>query len=313
MENALKDSCDRLTACYRAADSAFLMEHSTLLLSGCLLCMRQGKEADPVRLRECRALLKKEESVFSLYRSTGELALCFLMALSDDPLAALRKTEHVTEKLANFWSGSEALSAAIMITENASFSEFDDKALRTRDILNEMNRNHPVLTAENDLPFAALLAVNESEGRDLLQDAEDCYRLIRKGMKTSHETAQILSLILSIYPSAPKAKVGRISNITKSLLSRAPRFSLDKPAALIGILAEAGGSKDGLAEDIADADAYLESFPVMKGLFGNGSANRKIASIFLTALTHAIKPLSSSACCTMTALALDSVSRTRSC
>ncbi|MBR2794763.1 MAG: DUF4003 family protein, partial [Solobacterium sp.] len=95
MTSAVKDSCDLLISYYNAADRAFLMEHSSLLLAVALLYMNENREVDPAVLKSSREILRREENIFSLYRSTAELSLVFLMSLSEDPLAVLKRVEHV--------------------------------------------------------------------------------------------------------------------------------------------------------------------------------------------------------------------------
>lgn len=315
MTSAVKDSCDLLISYYNAADRAFLMEHSSLLLGGALLYMNENREVDPAVLKSCREILRREENIFSLYRSTAELSLIFLMSLSEDPLAVLKRVEHVTEKIATFWSRSEALSAAMTIVSGcATPFEYDEKVLQTRELLQEMDRVHPMLTGENDLPFAALLAVNETYERDLLEEAEKCYRYLRKEVKTSHECAQIMSLILSIYPKAAHVKVGKIKAIAEGLRTSSRGLTPNRTAAILAILTEAEGARKDIIKDLLEAEDHLCEFYPAKGLFGIGYTNRRLAATFLIALLRShSQRLSPAAVSVMTSLFIDSVAQRSSC
>ena len=284
MNPAVKEYCDQLIANYRAADTAFLMEHSCHLVCGSLMYLNENREVDPALLKECRKLLRKEESAFSYFRGSAELSVVFLMSLAEEPLTVLKQLEHVIERLSNIWSMNEVLSAAVAIISHASPFEFDEKAARTRELLEMMKQDHPFLTAQNDLPFAALLAVNEEPGQDLLAEAEECYRLLRKHVTSSHEFTQILSLILSIYPASPADKCGRINEIALGYRKIGELFYATRIDSILGILAQPDGADEEIVSCLQEADQYLSDFFAMKGSFGNGYANRRISEVLITAL-----------------------------
>ena len=182
----------------------------------------QGKVVDAERLKTCHDLLKERTGFFSNFRGTMETAFVCMLALEEDPGAALEKTLAAYELLKKEFFTSQYLSLAAYLLKDE-----DDLAgvvARGRRIYEAMRKEHPFLTSSEDSVFAAMLARSEKDDRELIDDMEACYAPLKDHFGSGN-SVQTVSHVLALTDGLPRAKADRFIELFESLRRAGIKYS----------------------------------------------------------------------------------------
>ena len=279
MQEELKRKCDQLIENYSRIRAGNRLEHEGLLMAGAALFVAKDTEVDAERLAMCRKLLKQRKGIFSSFRGIAEFIVRCKMALADDPEAYLEQLDAVYGNLKNFFSDQQTLLAAMVIADLDEPARQADSADKTRSIYKEMRSAHPWLTSQEDMPFAALMAVTGKDGVSLYEEAEKNYGLLRQNLRASSESRQMLSHVLAIYPGHAESKCEKLCRIDSELREAKHGLSRDRYISILGTLTGSALSADELVPMICEADEYLKQFKPLRGLFGVGRDVRRMLAV----------------------------------
>ena len=146
-------------------------------------------------------------------------------------------------------------------------------------IYKEMKEAHPWLTSENDLPFAALMAVSGRDASAVYAEAEEIYALLQNNLRADRDTLQMLSHILAIRSGSAEEKCGKICALAEGLKAAGHSLGRGSRLAILGILADSGLPADALVNRICEADDYLKQHKPFSGIFGVGKDCRRIFAV----------------------------------
>lgn len=279
MQERLQNKCDQLIRNYSLLRPGNRLEYESLLAAAASMFTAADRTVDPDRVKECKKLLKKKKGLFSNFRGISEVVIRCKMALARDPEEYLDNVTTVYKDLKTFFSGEQVVLAATVIVDSVSPSEFEYMSEKTKAIYHEMRGAHPLLTSEDDMPFAAIMAVMGSDPNSICASAEEIYSDLKKNLKASMESRQMLSHILSVYEGGNKEKCDKICRLAKELKSSGHRLGRDRYISILGVLAGARVSTDELAQMVAEADDYLKQFKPFKGIFGVGTSIRRMYAV----------------------------------
>ena len=276
MDRQIESKCLGLIENYRALAEGNRMEFAEMVLACAGIYLAAGVKPDMDRVKECRKLLKNRAGIFSNFRGSDELLVRCKMALSDDPGLYFEKVEKEYQSIRSFFSGEQTVLAAMILAEQGTA---EGLAERTKQIYKEMKDAHPWLTSENDLPFAALMAVSGRDVSAVYAEAEEIYALLRKNLHADRDTLQMLSHILAIRDGRPDAKCEKVCALADGL--KAARHSLGRGSrlAILGLLADSGLPADSLVERICETDDFLKQHKPFRGLFGVGRDCRRMFAV----------------------------------
>ena len=152
-------------------------------------------------------------------------------------------------------------------------------AEKTKQIYQDMKGAHPWLTSENDLPFAALMALSGKDAAAVYAEAEEIYAILKKNLRADRDTLQMLSHILAIREGRADAKCEKLCALAEGL--RAARHSLGRGSrlAILGLLADSGLPAEALVERICETDDFLKQHKPFRGLFGVGRDGRRMYAV----------------------------------
>ena len=236
-------------------------QEMTLACAG--LFLAEGRTPDPARMEECRRLLKSRVGVFSNFRSSDELLVCTQMALAEDPAQYFDALQKQYEAIKTFFSGQQTVLAAMILAGSSD----EQAAGKMQQIYKQMKGAHPWITSENDLPFAALMAVSGKDPDTVHAEAEEIYSLLRDRLRADRDTQQMISHILAIREGRAEDKCEKLCALAEGLKSAGHPLGRGSRLAILGILADSGLPADALVERICEADDYLKQYKPFKGLF----------------------------------------------
>lgn len=282
MRDILRAGCELLADNRDMIHKNFVWNMDMMSITGAVIYTGEGKTADIQRIKECKTILKKHQGVFSEFRQNMEIPVLCKMALSDDPegyLLKLINTYNVLHQGKIFGSEYMALTA-ISICDSKCEARVDEIVQKTRDLLKAMAKVHPFLTSEEDMAFAALLAMTNHSIDEIINETEYCFTYMKAKFAFHDNAVQSLSHVLTLCPGTPEEKCRRASAIYDALLTRHITYGKDYELASLGALVNIDMAPEELASEIADASEYLKN---RKG-FGDWSIGTRTRTMFAALL-----------------------------
>ncbi len=277
MDRQTESNCLNLIENYRILAAGSKMEFSEMILACAGIFLAAGISPDMDRVRECGKLLKSKAGVFSNFRGSDELLVRCKMALSPDPELYFENLEREYRRIKSFFSGEQTVLAAMILAEQGASDE--GPAEKTMQIYKDMKQAHPLLTSENDLPFAALMAVSGKDASSVYAEAEEVYALLQKDLHADKDTIQMLSHILAIRNGRADTKCEKLCELVNGLKAAGHSLGRGRRLAVLGILADSGLPTDALVERICETDDFLKQHKPFRGIFGVGKDCRRVFAV----------------------------------
>ena len=253
------------------------MEFPEMVLACAGIFLAAGVTPDMNRVAECKKLLKSKAGIFSNFRGSDELLVRCKMALSADPELYFENLEREYQRIKTFFSGEQTVLAAMILAEQGSSVE--DLAEKTKQIYKDMKEAHPWLTSENDLPFAALMAVSGRDASSVYAEAEEIYALLGKNLHADKDTRQMLSHILAIRSGSAEEKCEKLCALADGLKAAGHSLGRGSRLAILGILADSTLPTASLVERISETDDFLKQYKPFHGIFGVGKDCRRMFAV----------------------------------
>ena len=276
MDRQIENKCLGLVENYRVLAAGNKLEFTEMNLACAGIYLAAGVKPDLSRLKECKKLLKSRAGIFSNFRGSDELLVRCKMALSDDPALYFEKLEREYQRLKSFFSGEQTVLAAMILAEQGATEGLAEK---TKQIYQDMKKAHPWLTSENDLPFAALMAVTGRDAASVYAEAEEIYTLLRKDLHADRDTLQMLSHILAIRGGRADVKCEKLCALAGGLKAARHPLGRGSRLAILGLLADSGLPAEALVERICETDDYLKQHKPFRGIFGVGREGRRMYAV----------------------------------
>ncbi len=269
MRETLKKQCDLFFQSRAEVKEAFKWENDSMI-SVCASMLASGKRRiDSARLKECKAFLKEQTSVFSNFRGNVEMPVVSMMAMGDNPNAKLNRTLDYYKALKEQFSSSEylVLSAAIL-SETVAPENMGAVAARAKNIYGLMKDEHPFLTSGEDSVSAVMMAVSDKkDDRALIDEAERIYRK-QKEMFSSSNDVQAVAFVLTLAEGSAEAKCQKMADLYNGLKLAGVKYGKYYELATLASLSILPVDVKILVEDIVAVDAYLSKQKPYSGIFG---------------------------------------------
>lgn len=261
MRSSLNEVCNKFIENRDVIKKCFILE-SAYMIPGCAseFCKKRRVISEEA-LEESKRLVNKNTGILSNFRGNIKLPLICLLANSSDPAQLLSFGKKVYEGLKEEFWGSEYLAlASILLAQNVDESRVSEYAERGKRLYNEMKANHPFLTSSEDSVFAILMSVSDKSDDELIAEMEQIYTRVRGGMTFESENAiQTVSHILAMAPGTADQKSNRFLKIFNTLRDKGFKYGKGYELGVLAAVSILEGDVEEIVQDIADADALLES------------------------------------------------------
>lgn len=276
MNTELKEKCDLLVRNRNIIIDAFKLDSKSMSLAAAALYTSSGLTANSEKLKECESIIKTKMNAVSNFRGNVKMPLICKMALSDSPEKYFENIE-ILYKLLNKDKliGSEyRIMAAITICDHVNESEYELFVNRTIEIYSKMKEEHKWLTSDEDIPFAALLAVSRLDADKLIDEMELNYNILKEKFHNSN-AVQSLSHILALDKQPAEVKCAKVEAIFNELKAMKHKFGAGYELAVLGTLTMLDIQEKEVANLIAEVDDYLKE---QKGFGGiaHGAGERRM-------------------------------------
>ena len=257
MRTSLNDLCIRFIENRDIIKDTFFWESSYLYPVSAAVFVDKRRTADRERLALCQDILKANTGIFSNFRNYIKLPMISMMAVSSDPEGKLKKAMTVYEDLKqHFFSSSYLPLASMTISDFVEPHQYEAVARRTRRIYDLMKQNHPFLTSGEDSVFAALLALSDKTDEQIIQDAEQCYNIL-KPQFFSGNAVQSLSHVLALCDGPAETKCARAMELFEKLKQCGYKYGTGYELATLGVLAMLPANLDTITDDTVQAAEFL--------------------------------------------------------
>lgn len=272
MNTDIKTRCEQLIENRDRAKTVFSWDGGLVHLACAGIYSAKGKTIDPDQLRACQTMLKQNVGVFSNFRGVAKAPVTAMIASSANPKLLLERGLDVYTLLKqHFWDSSYLPLAAMIIAQTAKSYRYEEIAVRTRKIYDEMKRKHPILTSSEDSAFCALLALADQPEEKLLDEIECCYQRLTKTFSSSN-AVQSLSHALALCEGNAEEKCDRTVKLYEMLRAHGYKFGTGYELPVLGILAMTEESLEETVSVIGEIDDWLAK---QKGFGIFGSVTKK--------------------------------------
>lgn len=288
MNKELLNRCRLLVENRNTMKSAFKWENDSMGLAGSAIFTNLGKKIDLSAMKEAKKVFKENVGLFSGFRSEVKIPFMCKMVISGNPLKYFKTIEKICGMLKAKTTGSSQyrVLAAMTICDHVKEDEYQKYVNKTYEIYKKMKETHKWLTASDDIPFAAMLAVTDINIDTLFAEIEKCFEGC-KGFFKNKNARQTLSHVLALSTLSSEEKCRKTGEIWKLLKNSNHKFGTNHEIAILGTLISLDLSTDDIVKHIVDADEYLKQ---EKG-FGNlalGAEKRRMYAAI--AVMCAFKP-----------------------
>ena len=287
MRIELQNKCNLFFENKDLIQKTYRWEDSRMTMLAANIATGAGKLLDAGKLKESEKLLKENAGIFSDFRQNLKTVIIVKMALSADAEAYFKGVEQVYDLLnkGHLFGSEQRVLAALAIYENCGTENAEKVVAKTTQIYEYMKKEHPILTSDEDLPMAALLALSEKEPEELAEEMERCYKAM-EDLSRSNNAVQSLSHVMTLDQQPTETKAEKIRAIFNGLQDSGIKYGKGFELAALGILPMTGLETDTIVEDIAAVDELLKTQKGFKGLLGLGKTECLMYSALLVADTY---------------------------
>ncbi len=240
-----------------------------------------GVKADGEKLKECKKIIKKNAGFASYLKGNVMTVFAAKLCVSPDPEAQLKKVMDIYGILKDHFKRSEYLALlATLLAEKTTIEEAERIAVRGRALYNMMKKEHPILTSSEDNVMAGFMALSEKNDKQLIDDAESCYDLLRKEFSDKN-AMQTVSHILAITDGAPEEKVDRIVRMYDMFKKSGHKFGKHEELPMLAAISVIEADEKELVDTAVEIDDLLSE---QKG-YGALSLSKKIRLMHAAMLT----------------------------
>lgn len=282
MNTALQSTCEKFVENCNIIKQTFKWDDPLMALAGSMYLIGQGKKADSGALKECESILKSRSGALSEFRGNIKLPLLCKMYAAEYPEKYYLDTDAIYQELnQSRWIGSEyKLLAAMILCDHGCANDPAGYAEKTKDVYERMKQAHKWLTSDEDIPFAALLAVSEADMDSLILEADRCYPVLKEKFGGINANAvQTLCHVLSLDKNASDEKCRKVEAIFDGLKAEKHQLGVGQELACLGLLSMLDASTEDIVRNIIEADDYLKRQKGFGGLDMSSSTRRMYAAL----------------------------------
>lgn len=287
MNEELQRRCDLFLENRSILRETFQWDSSTMALAGSTVFTGMNRKADADTLKRCEKILVNHSSCFSELRGNLKLPLICKMSVAKDPERYFSDVNVVDQMLnSSKWLGnSHMLLASMVICDDFGAQDAQVYVDKTNEIYRCMKESHRWLTSDEDIPFAAMLAVSGMDVERLIAESERCYPILKDKFGVgSGNVVQTLSHILALGEKSADDKCVRVAKIYDLLKAEKHKIEVGQELASLGMLAVLDTDVETIVEEVIEVDNDLKPHQGFGDWDAGSSARRMYAAMIVAAL-----------------------------
>ena len=260
MNQQLQRLCELQIENEKIVRKAAILEMEELAKMGALFYTAKGRQADPERIKECKAILKRKTGIFSNFRGYLQYAVQVKMSLETDPEAWLDSVMGIYKKLVEGRAlpGEILAMTAITIYEQGRGKDIDQVIAQTKEAYASIKKTHKFLTDESDMSFIALMVLCGKDVNKTVAEVEELYLALKDRFRMPSDTAQAAALVLSMSEKPTAQKAEDFIGLYEALKAEKHATSKGKPMSIYAAFADANIPRDEAVAEIGEVEAWLK-------------------------------------------------------
>ena len=288
MREELKKVCTEFIKDRDIAKEAFAWDSSYLhpICAGILADKQKSISAQ--ELQQYKQMIKDKTGIFSDFRGYGMLPMACMLAVSGDAQKLLNDALTVYDALKKeYWSSYYLPLVAMIVAQMAEPYEYTNIVNKTGEIYQLMKAEHPFLTSGEDGPFAAMLAFTEKSPKEMNDEVEKCYTLLKPKF-FSGNAVQSLCHVLALGEGSAESKCRKLEAIFDNLKTSGYKYGTDYELATLGALSILDCDVKTAVDELIQVTYYLETQKGY-GLLGFSKRNRMMHAAMLVSSSYVEK------------------------
>ena len=280
MNQSMKERCELFIQNRDAMKGAYKWDGDNMAIMGSVIYTGKMVAADVNKMKEAEEILKKKAGVFSEFRGNLKLAMICNMAMSEDAEAYFEGVNAVYKELnKNKLFGSDYRLLAAMIIYGDKNPDKMAGVERAQKIFQDMKKEHPFLTSDEDITTAAMLAISDMDIDAMIKNMEECYGTMKKFF-SSQNAVQSLSHVLALNNQPVEEKCQQVKDIFENLKDAKRKYGTSYELATLGALTMLDMSTEEIVKEICEVDDYLKEQKGF-GSLGTGRTGRLMYAALL--------------------------------
>ena len=261
MKTTVQTKCELLAENRNTINKGFMLENSLIKIASALVYTEADKTVDNAYLKECRGILRKNQGVFSDFRSISELMVSAKLAQQADPERYMEEISDTYKKLhqGKVFGSRYMVLAAMNICDAGMFAEADAVIEKTRAIMKGMNKAHPVLTNEEDTCFAVLLAMTDKSVEDILVELEETYQTLKKDFSFHDNAVYSLAQVLTMQSGTVADKCAKVVRIYEAFRTAGVKYGKEYEFSSLGVLVGLDVRPEEIVNEVVEASDFLKA------------------------------------------------------
>ncbi|MCB2294175.1 DUF4003 domain-containing protein [Clostridium algoriphilum] len=212
MEKLVEEKLDRLIDLFNQVSMQYKWQQPLTNHFVALTYTLNKSEFDKNKIENLRKHIKKTTGIFSHYRSASMMIISAVLSSKyDDPKVEFNKILNYDKRMREVGFKN---SMYLPIANYALLATCDEEGVDTRinkaiELYKEMRKNHPWLTSGDDYPLSIFLSKSDSSVKSIIENMEECYKLLNQNGFKKNNGLQFLSHILGFRKEDNAVKVLR--------------------------------------------------------------------------------------------------------
>jgi len=279
MNEQLMNEYRKYLACREELTKVFKFEMDSMLAVCAADACSKEMAVDADKIKACEKILKKNTGIFSGFRGNMELPLIMMLARANDPEEKLKQAADYHKMLKKYHTDSEHLAySAAILTDMITPERVEEIGERSKRIYQLMKKEHRFLTGSEDVVFAILLAFSEKTDEAMIEEMEECYRILKE-RRFYEDAIQSISHIFTLAQGTAEEKCSRLTALFDALTAAGKKYSKNHELTVLAALTLCSVPVEELAAEIIAVNDELAQQKGYKGVFGTNKQ---------TALMHAV-------------------------
>lgn len=286
MKELLKDLCDKYLLNLGLFTDLCPLERDILYPVCASIFCTADAEFDLGKFKESLSLIKENPRMLSSFRSTMRPLIASLLSVSDDPRGRIAQYLGCCDIMKKYFTNSERLALlAFLLIRFVSAEKMESYIRRGRQIYDRMKKEHRILTTNEDVTFAVMLAFSKKTDDQLIEDMEKSYKLLKHSAEKN--IIQSVSHVLAVDDSSPEEKCGKFLELYGNLLKKGKKYGKHYELAMLAALSVADRDSSEIIGDLGDIDAFLAQHKAVFDLSGFGTDEPVCHSFMLLSAAYA--------------------------
>ncbi|MBR7089481.1 MAG: DUF4003 family protein [Lachnospiraceae bacterium] len=276
--------CELFAANKNLIHKKFVWDYNLMSVLSSLVYTSEDREADVEKMKKCLSVIKKNSGVFSPFRSSERLFLVSKMALSSDPEKYFADVKALYDKIrkGRFSKDTFMVIAAVNIVDAGRISEAETIIGKFNDLMARMKKEHPMLTANSDMPMVICLAMTDKSADEIIDEMEANYTALKTVFRGHSDSVQGLAEVLTLQDGTSAEKCRKVFDIYNAFGNAHRKYSKEYGLASLGALIGSSKAPEDLVSEICEAERYLAGKKGM-GASVMGKSDRLMLAALLAA------------------------------